>query len=102
MKFIIKSAAAIAFAAFAASTFAADDAAADPAKGKGKGDRFTLLDKNKDGKVSLEEYTAVMEKSKKEPKPTAEEIDASFKKLDKDKSGDLSKEELTPKDKGAK
>lgn len=94
MKTIVKTASALAVASLLGASLTPSAFAADDAPKKGGRDRFTTMDADKDGKVTLEEYSAVMAKSKKEPKPTAEEIGKSFKRLDKDKNDSLSKEEL--------
>lgn len=57
--------------------------------------RFKALDKNKDDKLSLEEYT-----SKTKDKPAMKgRLTAFFKRLDKDKDGLLTAEELKDQDK---
>ncbi len=97
MKNILKKSGALAAAALLSVAFASPSFAAEGEKkpGKPKKDRFTLADTNSDGKVTLDELKALAAKKKKEPKPTEEQIAKQFKRMDKDSSNDLTKEEMT-------
>jgi len=100
-----------AFAALLAVVVAVGMAsAADKEKGA-KGDkpqkspeeRFKALDKNIDGAVSLEEFTAGLKKHNA-PQDKIEKAEADFKAKDKNNDGKLSLEEFTakPEKKGKK
>ncbi len=98
MKKTIKKAGALGIAALLTLAFAPiaafaddDDKKKDKPK-KGKKDRFTQMDANKDGKVDLAEFTAAAKKRKKPA--TDEQAAKQFKRLDKDKSDSLSKDEV--------
>lgn len=54
-----------------------------------KGDKFSKMDANSDGKISVEEYSAKMKKPERAPK--------RFARLDTDNDGFLNKEELATK-----
>ena len=96
MKNILRNSAVLAASALLGLSFASSALAADGEKkaDKPKKDRFTHADANGDGKVTIDEFKFLASKAKKEPKPTAEQIEKNFKRLDKDSSGDLSKEEM--------
>jgi|TARA_X000000950_G_scaffold250941_1_gene311969 Ca2+-binding EF-hand superfamily protein len=61
----------------------------------GKAKRFKILDRNKDGSVTLEEYTET--RLKWNPKNTAEESQKYFKYNDKNKDGKITLEEFLSK-----
>ncbi len=96
MKNILKKSGVLAAAALLTVAFATPSFGADGEKkpAKPKKDQFSKVDTNGDGKVSLDEFKAQAAKAKKEPKPTDEQIEKRFKHMDKDSSGDLSKEEM--------
>lgn len=96
MKNILKKSGVLAAAALLTVALATPSFGADGEKkpAKPKKDQFAKVDANGDGKVSLEEFKIQAAKAKKDPKPTDEQIEKRFKKLDKDASGDLSKEEM--------
>lgn len=68
--------------------------AASPKKKASTEDRFKKYDKDKDGSITLEEFT----KGAKDP----EKATAAFKKKDKDSDGKLTLEEFAPAKKAAK
>lgn len=61
----------------------------------GKAKRFKILDRNKDGSITLEEY--VETRLKWNPKNTAEQSEKYFKYNDKDKNGEITLEEFLSK-----
>lgn len=88
LKYITLSALAASFAATA--VFADDEKKPEPKKGADMAARFTKLDGDSDGKLTLDELKAGMKK-----KP--EMAEKMLKAKDKDKDGTLSKEEFTAK-----
>jgi hypothetical protein len=104
MKNIIKKTGAIATAslltlAFVSTGFAADD---DAKKGEKKAggkrpapeEQYAKADADSDGKLTLAEYKADVAKSKRPKKPTDEQLEKYYKKMDKDSNSEVSKEEF--------